>query len=190
LDTLRLALFLGLVVHKLVWEILKRNGPAETAASPEVLSWRKQLLKGLKALILFCLILQTLFLDLLPIMDDSATLRVIGAIIYVIGLMIALAGRIQLGANWSNIEEARVKTSHSLISSGIYQYIRHPIYVGDLLLVAGLELALNSWLVLGSLVLFVYIFRRASAEELQLADAIPGYASYQARTKRFIPFVL
>ena len=190
MDILRLVLFLGLIVHKLVWESLKGKLPSQNGEPPRALSWPKRLIKGVKTLALICLALQTLFPTILPISNDPATLQVIGTVIYGIGLATALLGRLQLGANWSNIEDARVESDQALVSSGIYHYIRHPIYAGDLLLIAGLELALNSWLVVGSLALLIYIVKRASVEEFQLSSAISGYAAYQSRTKRFIPFVL
>jgi protein-S-isoprenylcysteine O-methyltransferase Ste14 len=88
------------------------------------------------------------------------------------------------------VEEAQVLPEQQVVSSGIYGYIRHPIYTGDLLLLAGLELALNSWLVLGVLAPLVMVVRRAKAEEAILSRALPEYADYTARTKRFIPFVV
>ncbi|HEV8525468.1 MAG TPA: hypothetical protein VGQ71_13300, partial [Terriglobales bacterium] len=66
---------------------------------------------------------------------------------------------------------------------------RHPIYVGDLLLLVGLELALNSWLVMAVLGLVPFVLRKAILEERILAERLPGYGEYIRRTKRFIPYV-
>ena len=54
-------------------------------------------------------------------------------------------------SNWSDIETAEVLCEHAVVSHGVYRYVRHPIYIGDIALLVGLELALNSWLVLGAL---------------------------------------
>ncbi len=78
----------------------------------------------------------------------------------------------------------------AVVSNGPYRLIRHPIYVGDLMLLFGLELALNSWLVLGVLLLAPIVLRQAVQEEKKLALALPGYQEYCANTKRFIPFVV
>jgi len=59
-----------------------------------------------------------------------------------------------------------------------------------LLLLFGLELALNSWLVLGVFVLAAAVYRQVLKEERVLLEQLPGYADYCARTRRFIPFVL
>ena len=114
----------------------------------------------------------------------------IGTTIYFGGLAMAVIARLQLGKNWANIEDCRVSSGQSLITSGIYRYIRHPIYTGDILLLVGLELALNSWLVLGGIILFAVVIKQALAEENLLTQAIPAYKAYCGRTKRFIPFIL
>jgi protein-S-isoprenylcysteine O-methyltransferase Ste14 len=104
-------------------------------------------------------------------------------------LATAIAARFQLGENWANIETGQVLDSQSVVANGVYAYVRHPIYIGDLLLLLGLELALNSWLVLGVLVLAPVVMMKAINEERMLADELPGYEAYRQRSKRFIPFV-
>ena len=78
----------------------------------------------------------------------------------------------------------------SVVERGIYRYIRHPIYTGDLVLLGGLQLALNSWLVLAVAPLAAVVIRRTLAEEALLDQRLAGYRAYCARTKRFIPFVV
>ena len=75
------------------------------------------------------------------------------------------------------------ETPHS-----VYRYVRHPIYGGDLLLLLGLELALNSWLVVLVPMLAFGIIRQAAQEERMLLESLPGYRAYYETTKRFIPF--
>lgn len=188
MDLLRVFLFAGLVLHKVVWEILKTgNRTTIKPASPELL---KRIVKYGKIGVLLFLIAQTLFLDLLPITNAPATLRGIGAAIFALGLAIAITGRAQLGKNWANLEDRQVISGQQLVQAGIYRYIRHPIYSGDMILLIGLELALNSWLVLGVIVLIVVVFRQATKEEAILARAFANYAEYQKHTKRFIPFIV
>lgn len=187
---LRVVLFLGLVVHKLVWEALKKGSPeAAKARKPFELSL-KQMVKLAKALFLVFLVIQTLFLDVFPLFSQPGVVRAVGVVVYVAGLAIALAGRLQLGRNWANIEDYQVLPQQQLVRSGIYKYIRHPIYTGDILLILGLELALNSWLVLLVLPLALVIVKQASEEEAILAESFHGYRDYQKQTKRFIPFVV
>ena len=124
-----------------------------------------------------------------PIATDSVSIRIAGLIIYTLGLTTALAARFQLGENWANIETGQVLTKQEVVANGIYRFIRHPIYVGDLLLLLGLELALNSWLVLGVLILAPVVMKKAICEEEMLAGELAGYDAYRDRSKRFIPFV-
>ena len=183
-DLLRLYLLAGLVAHKALWEWMKRGRPK--TATPRL---QTGVVKAVKIAILLGIVVQTLLPEIFPIADDPRILRTVGAFVYTLGLAIAVVGRVQLGANWSDIETAEVLKKHSVVSQGIYRYIRHPIYVGDLILLIGLELALNSWLVLGALALIPVVLRQAVREERTLVATLPGYADYCARTKRFIPFV-
>jgi len=184
---LRLYLFSGLVAHKLVWELLKRCTPATARPRAAQLT----LVKVVKIAILVGILVQTLLPDdVFPIARNATALRLIGTLIYTCGLLTAIVGRFQLGRNWSDIETPTVGEEHTVVTHGLYRFIRHPIYVGDLLLLLGLELALNSWLVLGVFALIPVILRRAVEEEKFLEGQLPGYRLYVQRTKRFIPFVV
>lgn len=189
MDILRLVLFAGLVFHKFVWEAMKIGGRAPSAP-PRSSSVFKRLVKYAKSAVLIGLVIQTLFLDLFPISDRPAELRVWGVVLFAVGLAVAVVGRLQLGKNWANLEDYQLLQGQALVKTGLYQYVRHPIYTGDLLLLVGLELALNSWLVLGVLVPLIVVLRQTSAEELLLAKALDGYEEYRKNTKRFIPFVV
>ena len=184
---IRIYLLCGLLFHKAVWEVMKaRQGPAPAKVSRPL---KVRLLSSLKLAILLGIILQTLIPDVLPISTAPAALSAAGLLIYTLGLLTAVTGRIQLGWNWSDIEKAYVKQDHALVSHGLYRHVRHPIYTGDLLLLLGLELALNSWGVLGAIALAVYVRRQAIREERQLVQALPGYDQYCRRTMRFLPFL-
>ncbi len=125
-----------------------------------------------------------------PIVEDGRLLQFAGAAIFFLGLSLAIMARIQMGKNWIDLEDFQVLPDQSLVTTGIYSHIRHPIYAGDLLLVLGLQLALNSWLVLLFLALVPVVVRQALAEEELLVKAFPDYGAYIVRTRRFIPFVI
>jgi protein-S-isoprenylcysteine O-methyltransferase Ste14 len=185
LSWIRIYLLCGLLLHKAVWEVLKVRQGAKQSPRP----LKVRLLSAIKVMVLLGVIVQVVIPDFLPISNTPSTLRMVGLALYTLGLVTAVAGRVQLGWNWSDIEKAYVKQDHALVSHGLYNYIRHPIYAGDLLLLLGLELTLNSWCVLGTLALAVYIRRQAIREEGQLRNALPGYDQYCRRTSRFLPFV-
>ena len=187
---LRLYLLSGLVIHKVVWERLKRRaGAPSRQAGPRPI--RVRLVKLVKAGILGGIGIQTVFPGYwLPLSEAPGTLEAIGTGIFSAGLALAIAGRVQLGDNWSDIETARILPEQAVVQRGVYRYVRHPIYVGDLLLLLGLELSLNSWLVLGVAVLTPVVLARAVGEEEMLKAKLPGYREYCRTTKRFIPFVV
>jgi protein-S-isoprenylcysteine O-methyltransferase Ste14 len=185
---LRIYLLAGLVAHKAVWEILKRRPQSLQPRAPRSLF--VQLVKVVKVAILLGIALQTFLPDILPLSSEPFMLRLAGALIYTAGLLIAIRGRTELGINWSDIETAKVLSDQSVVSSGLYRLIRHPIYVGDLIMLFGLELALNSWLVFGVLLLMPVVLRQAIREEEKLIRSLPGYEAYCASTKRFIPFIV
>ena len=183
-------LFSGLIFHKLFWEVLKRVEKVSSGPQPSSTWPGKRLIKLVKAMVLAFLAYQTLFLDIFPMFDNPAPVRIIGTSIYLLGLGTAVIGRLQLGKNWADLEDYQVLAKQSLVTTGIYRYIRHPIYTGDILLLIGLELALNSWLVLMVSIPFVIVMRQALAEEALLSQSFPNYETYCRQTKRFIPFVL
>ena len=150
-----------------------------------------RLAKLAKILVLGAILVQTVTpWTWFPILAAPQTLLIVGVAIYSIGLAVAIAGRVQLGSNWADIEAAQVLTHQTVIQHGLYRFVRHPIYVGDLLLLTGLELALNSWLVLGVIVLTPIVLSRAVREEELLKQSLTGYREYCRTSKRFIPFVV
>ncbi len=192
MELYRIFLLIGLLAHKVLWEVLKRKEGALATSSKgkKPVSLKVSIVKLGKLGVLVGLLIQTAFLNIFPITSDPSMIRAVGLTLFTMGLGTAILGRIQLGDNWVDLEDYQVLPEQSMVASGIYQYIRHPIYAGDLVLLLGLELALNSWLVLGVLLLAVVVFRQTQAEERVLALSFPSYVDYCKRTKRFIPFVL
>jgi len=78
-----------------------------------------------------------------------------------------------------------------LIDTGLYGCIRHPFYLGFLLLFAGLALWLESYAGVPALLLpGAFLIARIAIEERTLRDTLPGYADYTQRVRyRLIPFV-
>lgn len=192
---MRAYLLSGLIAHKALWEFLKRKPRPVQVAPPPPVAPQVRMVKLIKLAILVGIVAQTLIpyhwlTPLLITLQDATSLQLAGVLLYTLGLAIAMMGRLHLGDNWSDIETAQVLRKQAVVSRGVYRFIRHPIYVGDLLLLYGLELALNSWLVLGVVLLTPVVLRQAVREEAMLVDRLEGYADYCRATKRFIPFVV
>jgi protein-S-isoprenylcysteine O-methyltransferase Ste14 len=79
----------------------------------------------------------------------------------------------------------------TVVSSGPYAVVRHPMYATVVVLLVGTALLLGSWwgLAAGALVI-LGMARRAVLEERVLAAELPGYAAYMRRVRfRFLPWV-
>lgn len=86
------------------------------------------------------------------------------------------------------IQEERGQT---VISTGPYRYVRHPMYAAFLLMAPGTSLLLGSWYgLLWGFFIILGLARRAVLEERMLREELPGYAEYMGRVKyRFVPGV-
>jgi protein-S-isoprenylcysteine O-methyltransferase Ste14 len=85
----------------------------------------------------------------------------------------------------------QVVEGQRVISTGLYAYVRHPMYAGVLPMLVGIPLALGSWWGLFGLILIVpVLIWRLLDEERFLRQNLPGYAEYANKVKtRLIPFV-
>jgi len=113
------------------------------------------------------------------------------------GLSIALAGgviacwsRYLLGKNWSvSVQE---KQNHSLIQTGLYKYVRHPIYTGLLLLFAGNALIVGDYRgIVATGIVFCAFWHKLKKEEKLLTELFNHeYLDYKTKTKAIIPFII
>ncbi len=117
----------------------------------------------------------------------SAGLALGGAVITLAGLGVSVWARRVLGANWS--ATVTVKDEHELITGGPYQYVRHPIYSGVLLALAGSGLASGEWRGLLAVLIAAFAFRRKwRLEERWMRETFgTAYSEYAARTPALIP---
>jgi protein-S-isoprenylcysteine O-methyltransferase Ste14 len=84
-----------------------------------------------------------------------------------------------------------VEAGQKVVSTGPYAFVRHPMYIGALILLLGTPLALGSlWGVLTIIPITAVIVWRLLDEERFLAKNLPGYVEYEKKVKyRLIPFV-
>lgn len=85
----------------------------------------------------------------------------------------------------------RVEAQQKVVETGVYRFVRHPMYLGAIFLIVATPLALGSWwtLCLTPVFLILLYFRIASEEQVLLRD-LAGYAEYQNKVKyRLVPFV-
>lgn len=117
----------------------------------------------------------------------SSALDVACLIAVIVGGAIMVVGATALGRG---LTATPLPNAHAeLRTSGLYRFVRHPIYTGLLLVMSALTVASGSvlrLLVLGLLV--ALLAGKARWEEARLVARFPGYTQYAARTPRFIPF--
>jgi protein-S-isoprenylcysteine O-methyltransferase Ste14 len=187
-DPLRIYLIAGIAAHKIYWEVTKRHVPPVPKAP---VSLPVKIIKAAKIAVLVAICVQVLIpWTILPLSADPTLLRIMGIALFTLGLAMAITGRAQLGNSWSDIEVPGQVAKAALISHGLYRYIRHPIYTGDILLLLGLEMALNSYGLFGIFLMTPVILRQAVREEGLLISSLSGYHAYCGRTKRFLPFIV
>src|ERR1700686_2537488 len=104
-------------------------------------------------------------------------LALCGTVIVALGLGFAGWARWHLGRNWSGW--VTVKDDHALICTGPYRFIRHPIYSGLLLAIAGTALATGEWRgVLAVACAVLGFVLKLRIEEARMRETFPEYDRY------------
>ncbi len=99
---------------------------------------------------------------------ESALVWAPGIFLTYVGAALALWARYSLGQYWSG--RVTLKEDHQLIRVGPYAHVRHPIYSGLLLAMAGTALVVGEWRgVLAVLLAVIEFSRKAAKEEALLA---------------------
>lgn len=114
-------------------------------------------------------------------------LIIIGLLIIIIGCLTNILGRFSLGRNWAN--QIKVYDGHSLVRSGAYRYVRHPLYASLIWMFFGGSLVyLNySALLLNVLIFIPFMYYRAKQEEAELSSRFKEYGEYAKQTGMFFP---
>jgi protein-S-isoprenylcysteine O-methyltransferase Ste14 len=115
---------------------------------------------------------------------DPDWIRRLGLALMAAGGLLALWGIRSLGRNLTPGTEPL--PGAELITTGAYARVRHPIYAGVVLLLAGYTVAWSNW-TLGLAVGFValqYFQAKATAEERWLVERFPAYSTYMRQVPR------
>ena len=95
-----------------------------------------------------------------------------------------------LGHNWSVSLDLRER--HTLVTTGVYALVRHPMYSGFWLMALGQALLLPNWIAgpAGLVGFGILFFGRVGREESMMMSAFGDeYRTYMRRTARVVPWV-
>ncbi len=123
------------------------------------------------------------------VLPESPVTRLVGLALLVAGGGLMFASVLYLGRLYS--AEVTLQKDHRLVTTGLYGVIRHPRYLGLLVLVLGSALVFRSWIGLAAdVVLLVTLLWRISDEEKMLQREFgEEWEAYAKRTRRLVPWV-
>ncbi|MFX0123571.1 MAG: methyltransferase [Candidatus Hodarchaeota archaeon] len=137
----------------------------------------------------FIFILNPQFLDL-STLPFPFWIRWVGVILTMLGIGVEVSTQLYLGKNYSTF--LHIREEQTLITTGPYRYVRHPMY--SALITVGIGMSLLSANLYFGLPFFVtilvIIFRVKKEEEVMIKKFGEEYVQYIKRTKRFIPYFL
>ena len=115
---------------------------------------------------------------------DPAWIRGLGAVVMAAGVLVMAWSARSLGRNLTpGIEPL---PGAELVTTGAYAHVRHPIYAGVVLLLAGYTLVWSNWTLalLAGFIALQYFQAKARAEERWLMERFPAYQAYMRRVPR------
>jgi protein-S-isoprenylcysteine O-methyltransferase Ste14 len=114
----------------------------------------------------------------------------IGVVIFVAAILLLWRSQKDLGRNWSAL--LQIREDQTLVTDGVFRYIRHPNYAANWLWGFAQALLLWNWIAgLSKLVCFLpFYLQRVRREEQMMLDRFGDeYRAYMTRTGRIIPRV-
>ncbi|OBF77201.1 hypothetical protein A5750_06600 [Mycobacterium sp. 852002-51613_SCH5001154] len=117
-----------------------------------------------------------------------AWLSVLGDVLVAAGLGIAMLVIVQNGYAAATIT---VESGQTLVSDGFYRFVRHPMYVGNVVMMIGMPLGLGSyWALLLVIPGCILLALRILDEETLLTQELTGYREYRQRVRyRLVPYI-
>jgi protein-S-isoprenylcysteine O-methyltransferase Ste14 len=190
---LQIATIVLLTIWRFYWHITEKHAEMDKPRKQENIPlFHKKNLSKFLIIGAFILVAVQLFgLEILPFPSENPSMQMVGFLIVFAGWSLSMKGRYDLGTNWEKCYDYQVKNEQELVTSGVYKYVRHPIYSGIALMFIGGELIVQSYLVFAYLLLYYAAYMQAKWEEALLIKHFGNkYKEYMKRSKRFIPFVI
>ena len=117
---------------------------------------------------------------------DNIFFSYLGVAISSIAITLFISSKISLGKNYSPCYDQR--KPKNITSSGLYKYVRHPIYTSNVLLLVGTFIISGSYLmIINILILSLFYAISAYREEKYLINNFTYYKTYSKNTGMFVP---
>jgi protein-S-isoprenylcysteine O-methyltransferase Ste14 len=132
---------------------------------------------------------------LAPLADGGIVPGGVRPVLVLLGVVLLAIGLALAGKGLLDLRDALTPLPHprddaTLVETGVFGLVRHPIYGGIVLGALGWSCVSASPLALALSVVLLLFFRLKSArEEAWLRQRYPGYEAYARRTRRMIPFI-
>lgn len=111
-------------------------------------------------------------------------IKYLGAFVSILGFLIILIAILQLSKNLTPFPTP--KENGVLINTGLYKYVRHPIYSGIFLAALGITFYKGSyWQLVISFILLILFYYKSKYEESLLIEKYQEYENYIKVTRRF-----
>jgi protein-S-isoprenylcysteine O-methyltransferase Ste14 len=119
---------------------------------------------------------------------QNTLLQWLGYAVFIVGSGIAIIAALNLGKNLTPLP--RPKENAELVQTGLYRWVRHPIYFGVIVLALGWGLVQQTILVwIYVLVLIIFFDIKSHKEEKWLSERFSEYKEYQGRVRKLIPWI-
>ena len=118
------------------------------------------------------------------------TLFAVGMALFGIGLMIRIHSLLTL-KQYFTYSVAKVE-NHKIIETGLYKFIRHPGYLGQLMIFLGISISVSNWFSILLMMIPIsigYLYRMRIEEKFISEQLGEDYLIYQKHTKKIIPLL-
>ncbi|MCX6021160.1 MAG: isoprenylcysteine carboxylmethyltransferase family protein, partial [Chloroflexi bacterium] len=132
---------------------------------------------------------------LLSVLDHRFAWSIVSPLVSVMGDLLVALGLLAVffvfKENTYTSGVIELAAEQTVIATGPYSLVRHPMYMGALVMVFGIPLALGSWRGLLTMIPFtLVIIGRLLDEERFLIGNLRGYAEYRQKVKhRLVPYI-
>jgi len=118
------------------------------------------------------------------------TFFAIGMMLIVIGFIVRIHSILTL-KQFFTYSISKVE-NHKIIETGLYKFIRHPGYLGQLIIFIGISTSISNWLSILVMMIPItlgYLYRIKVEEKFMVEQLGEDYLNYQERTNRIIPML-